>query len=433
MFDGGFSSAELAADLPLFDALSALAVCENKWEFEKIALAAELWEAWFERDARSGGDVITDCGNNALAEMALRLGCSKTMVENYAMLGIDLRLRLPLTRAAFSAGKLDYPRAAKICRLTTGFTQKTVELAEPDIVGAAETLSPGPLGSAIDRILIAIAPDEVAERRVDATAFRKLRKRRDNDLGIFEAALAPDECEATWQRIAEVAGTVCKYDRRNKQYRLVDAFMALIHGEDRLQCRCERSDCTSAKTPSSKRRTPLVQVSVDIPTLLGLLSNPAYLDGYGPIDPAFARELAADGTWQAMLTEALDMAKVLGAADGDETNNVAPESESASTASTASTAGRCSSPSVVRPGGCSSPAVTGEGYDQSGVPGKSPAPVPPRPEILVRKGPHRGRILPRFLRSGCLSASTRSCPRSIEPPGRLREPRGRPRSAARRR
>ncbi|WP_187776488.1 HNH endonuclease signature motif containing protein [Antrihabitans cavernicola] len=261
--------------------------------------------------------MIVDCGNNALAEIAVRIGCSKTMAENYALLGLDLRLRLPLTRAAFAAGGLDYARVAKISRSLGGFTAATVAAAEPEIVAAARNLSPGPLGSAIEQVLIRIAPDEVAQRRIDATQCRRVRKRRDGDLGVFEAVLSPEECEATWQRITEVADTVCTHDRRNRQYRLVDAFQALIHGENRLQCKCGRADCVAAEKVSQKRRTPLVQVSIDVATLLGLLSNPAYLEGYGPIDPALARELAADGTWQAMLTEALEMARALGLVDDD--------------------------------------------------------------------------------------------------------------------
>lgn len=33
------------------------------------------------------------------------------------------------------------------------------------------------------------------------------------------------------------------------------------------------------------------------------MSDPASIDGYGPIDPDFARELAADSTWQALFVD----------------------------------------------------------------------------------------------------------------------------------
>ncbi|MGW6375831.1 HNH endonuclease signature motif containing protein [Rhodococcus sp. NPDC055112] len=49
-----------------------------------------------------------------------------------------------------------------------------------------------------------------------------------------------------------------------------------------------------------------------------MLSEPAYLHGHGLIDPELARMLAADGTWQALLTEALNLAEELGLIAHDE-------------------------------------------------------------------------------------------------------------------
>ncbi|WP_185981762.1 hypothetical protein, partial [Skermania sp. ID1734] len=178
---------------------------------------------------------------------------------------------------------------------------------------AARTLSPGPLGSEIDAILMRTAPDEYAELRADTKMFRKISKRALGDMARLQVDLEPDEAEAAWQRVCEVADTVCRYDRRARQYRLADAFTAIMHGETALACTCGRDDCAVAGQPvPSLRRKPLVQISIDVATLLGLLSNPAYLHGHGPIDAELARQLASDGTWQAMLTQAYDLATQLG-------------------------------------------------------------------------------------------------------------------------
>ncbi len=40
-----------------------------------------------------------------------------------------------------------------------------------------------------------------------------------------------------------------------------------------------------------------LQVTIDLPTLLGLADNPAELPGHGPLPPHLARELAADADW----------------------------------------------------------------------------------------------------------------------------------------
>ena len=114
-----------------------------------------------------------------------------------------------------------------------------------------------------------------------------------------------------WQRLREVAATVCDHDPRDAQQRLVDAYLALMHGEDHLACTCERSDCTADPTVGS-RRTPLVQLTADLATVLGLRNEPAYLPGHGPIDPDLARELAHNATLQPILTELVDLAITAG-------------------------------------------------------------------------------------------------------------------------
>jgi len=47
--------------------------------------------------------------------------------------------------------------------------------------------------------------------------------------------------------------------------------------------------------PKAHRSPVTIGAVVDLPTLLGLADNPGFLYGYGPIDAATARELAADG------------------------------------------------------------------------------------------------------------------------------------------
>ncbi|MCX5044879.1 HNH endonuclease [Aldersonia sp. NBC_00410] len=296
-------------DGAVLDELAAAAVAENCAAYRKVVLAGRLWETWVERDAELGRDGFVDCGNNALAEIAVRLGCSKAVAEGFAVVGMELRLRLPLVRAAFAAGELDFARVRRIVHDTLGFTPGTVALAEPDMLAAARVLSPGPLAGEVDTILIRVAPAEVAARREEAERDRRIRKRRVGPLARLEVDLSPVEAEAAWQRVTEVAGTVCGQDRRNRQYRMVDAFLALVHGENRLGCECGRSDCAAVIAPVSlRRRTPLVQIGIDVASLLGLRSEPAYLPGYGPVDPELARQLAADATWQGMLTELHEIA-----------------------------------------------------------------------------------------------------------------------------
>ncbi|GBF12736.1 hypothetical protein Br6_00078 [Rhodococcus sp. Br-6] len=319
-FGGGVGAAagDVARDALRFVELSGLARIENMHAARKVLLAGELTLSALERDVALRGGDIRDCGNEAIAEVSTRLGCSHTMASHFCDLGVDLRLRLPLTCAAFLAGDLDYARAWRIHRETAGLSPETLALLEGEIVRSALRLAPAALGREIRELIVRVSPDEAASDREVAEAECRVRVRPVGPLSEFTAILTAEQGQAAWQLVCEMADTVCRQDRRGRQILLVDAFVALLHGESALPCTCEKSDCPKVAAPSMpSRRKPLVQITVDVATLLGLTASPAYLDGHGPIDPALAQMLAEDATWRAMLTEMVDLATELGlVADG---------------------------------------------------------------------------------------------------------------------
>jgi len=326
MFDTGGGVGELAAydvvsNAVRFGELSELARIENAHAARKVLLAGELTLSALERDVALRGGDIRDCGNEAIAEVSVRLGCSHTMASHFCDLGVDLRLRLPLTRVAFLSGELDYARVWRIHRETTGLHLATVALLEAEIVESAGRLAPAALGREIRELIIRASPDEAASDRELAEAECRVKVRPAGPLSEFTAVLTAEQGQAAWQLVCEMAATVCKKDRRGRQTLLVDAFVALLHGDSALPCTCGQSDCRkggAASMPS--RRKPLVQITVDIATLLGLTASPAYLDGHGPIDPELARMLAEDATWRAMLTEMVDLATELGLVENADDN-----------------------------------------------------------------------------------------------------------------
>ena len=50
-------------------------------------------------------------------------------------------------------------------------------------------------------------------------------------------------------------------------------------------------------------RRPTINVTVDLPTVLGLAENPGQLAGYGPIPASIARSIAKDGRWKRFITD----------------------------------------------------------------------------------------------------------------------------------
>jgi hypothetical protein len=60
---------------------------------------------------------------------------------------------------------------------------------------------------------------------------------------------------------------------------------------------------TNEDLAMSHGRPVTVNLTIDLPTLLGLAENPGQLSGYGAIPAAVARELAADGKWRKFITD----------------------------------------------------------------------------------------------------------------------------------
>jgi hypothetical protein len=60
---------------------------------------------------------------------------------------------------------------------------------------------------------------------------------------------------------------------------------------------------TSQDIAPKHRRPVTLNLTMDLPTLLGFENNPGILAGYGPIPASMARELAADGKWKRFVTD----------------------------------------------------------------------------------------------------------------------------------
>ncbi|MGV8874347.1 MAG: DUF222 domain-containing protein [Rhodococcus sp. (in: high G+C Gram-positive bacteria)] len=278
-----------------------------------MAVAAAIWDSCIHQNVLVG-DIIQDAGNYAASEIAHVLGCSKTVANTYAEIGMDLRLRLPAIAAAFEAGELDLPRVRAIYRCTHNLTQETAAAVEGEVLRAARRLSPGPLATEIWSIMYRIAPEQAAALRKDLERHTNVTYTDKDVLSTLKADLTAADAAAAWQLINEMAATVCRRDPRNKGQKRAAAYVALLQQESAMVCMCEPDDdnpCT-ADTVRPDRRAPLTVITVDLATLAGLLSNPAHLAGHGPIDAEYARELADNAHWQILLTEARDLAKKLG-------------------------------------------------------------------------------------------------------------------------
>ncbi|WP_032401968.1 HNH endonuclease signature motif containing protein [Rhodococcoides fascians] len=290
-----------------------VATLENQACARKVAVAAAIWDSCIQQNVLVG-DVVQDAGNYAASEIAHVLGCSKSVANTYAEIGMDLRLRLPAVAAAFEAGELDLPRVRAIYRCTHNLTQDAAAAVQGEVLLAARRLSPGPLATETWSIMYRIAPEQAAALRKDLERHTNVTYTDKDVLSTLKADLTAADAAAAWQLINEMAATVCRRDPRNRGQKRAAAYVALLQQESSMACLCEPDDdnpCT-ADTVRRDRRTPLTVITVDLATLAGLLSNPAHLAGHGTIDAEYARELADNAHWQILLTEARNLAEKLG-------------------------------------------------------------------------------------------------------------------------
>jgi hypothetical protein len=95
----------------------------------------------------------------------------------------------------------------------------------------------------------------------------------------------------TGAEIENKDGSVGTKDARSTDMKRADALTAI-------------AAASLSQSPVTPHRRPIsINVTIDLPTLLGLAENPGQLAGYGAIPASVARELASDGKWKRFITD----------------------------------------------------------------------------------------------------------------------------------
>jgi hypothetical protein len=295
--------------------LRELELCRFQANMAAARLAHCAWDLWAERLSAACDDPDADAATvaqSAVAEVAVALGCSQAtalaMVDTAQMLS-----RLPAVDRAFGNGCLDYAKARTIAAVLDDASDATLAAIEDEVLALAGQYTPGPLRAAIWRTWLRVAPEEAAAVRALARRTdRKVYVRSGADgMAWLSACLTDLEGAEAAALIDELADSVCAHDPRGRDHRRADALLALLHGESFLRCGCEDPTCARAGTAPPARRAHLLQILVDIETLLGIGADPATLPDGTPLDAELVRILATDATWQGLLTEMRNLADTM--------------------------------------------------------------------------------------------------------------------------
>lgn len=206
---------------------------------------------------------------------------------------------LPLIESKALAHSEFHTAAQVSKKLKTLFAQYAPEILEEkhEIARDTRNVSIYPEGDGMST-LIALLPSEDAQ-----TVYLAINARIELERGISEeqaieshSKFASDNSNSfVIQASAKSSPILPTSDSRNIDMKRADALTAIA---------ADFLDSKANKLEKSKRPIS-INVTVDLPTLLGLAENPAELEGHGPIPASIARKLAADGKWRKFVTDPL--------------------------------------------------------------------------------------------------------------------------------
>jgi hypothetical protein len=226
------------------------------------------------------------------AEVACVMTVSERSAAAFLAESATLTTGLPLTLAALRAGSISWQHARVMCDETSDLDPAAAAALEahfldPEAPFAARgcpagELVPGRFRAKARSWRERHHPVSIEARHRKGAEDRRLEYVPDRDgMAWLSAYVTADVAVAVWSRATEAARAL----QGPNESRTLTQLRADI-AADWLRVG------VAAGTPSPKAQ---VLVTVPVLSLLGAVTEPATLDGYGPVPPSMARRLVADG------------------------------------------------------------------------------------------------------------------------------------------
>lgn len=273
---------------------------------------------------------------------------------NTAQIRIDvartLSKYLPATCAALANGEISSSHATLIARETAnaierGIDPSAISPIESKALAHSEFHTAAQVGRKLKTLFAQFAPDDFEERVQIARDTRKVSIFPEGDgMSTLLAILPSEDAQLIFLAInefidMEAQSNACSkanqdsqameairnQDLRSVEMKRADALTALavdflnrISGDEERAALGFKSTKmsgigafpinnaeTNANRTIARRKPVSLNLTMDLPTLLGLKENPAELVGIGPIPASLGRILAADAKWRKFITDPL--------------------------------------------------------------------------------------------------------------------------------
>jgi hypothetical protein len=236
-----------------------------------------------------------------LLELVGVLKVSENTVRNLLYESEILVGRLAPTLHTVDEGEISYPHARVIVDNATSLPDELFDDFERIVLPQAKELTVPQLRKVAKRARERLCP-ESSEKRHDAALDTRTvwLEPGDDGMSMLGATLSAEIAAGIYDRLTSIAlglgvgdtgDSDTEPDKRTLAQKRADAFADLLLTGDTC-------DATTEGTGGERANVghgilPRVLVTVPVLTLLGKSEMPGTLEGYGPIDPATARDLAA--------------------------------------------------------------------------------------------------------------------------------------------
>ena len=283
---------------------------------EMPSIAENMWDGIDGAEREDVAAALRLSGNTA----QMRIDVARTLVN-----------QLPNTCSALAMGEISSAHATVIAKETAaairdGISEFAIYQIEEKALAHAEFHTPGQVANKVRTTIAQLAPAEFEEVVDRARETRRVSCYNEADGMATVVAILPAQDAQTVMKSIEayilMMNSRDEADRADSRCWTSATNASAAHSSDTgsatstwslLTADNKRADALTAILSGAlaqnvddvrpHRRPVTVNVTIDLPTLLGLAENPGQLSGYGAIPASVARELASDATWKRFITD----------------------------------------------------------------------------------------------------------------------------------
>lgn len=357
--DFAYSSADLSSSemvIELLHALPCASVLAHLAALDPMQLptasridyltAMERQESWIQalmhraviavagRESAQGDDPIYSLDESEREDVSTALRLSPSGAQIKIDIARALTNHLPNTCSALAMGEISSAHANAIAResvsaLNRGLPESTIFEIENRAIAYAEFHTPSQVGNLVRKAIAQRNPEEFEESVQSAREMRRVTCFDEPDgmstiialLPAHEAKVVMNSIEAFIRKsdrsclhcAAEIGALPVELRQREITSEDDQSMQCMHPHSDNRSKDMKRADALAAIASTylastiddvtAHRRPLTVNVTIDLPTLMGLAENPGELAGYGPIPASVAREIASDARWKRFITE----------------------------------------------------------------------------------------------------------------------------------